>query len=157
MKKIIIILVLALCAVILMSNTTYEQQSITPELRYLLKNEPFKVFLSQFELTFWGSVVSVETWGYYKFVELLIRKATHFLGYGLIGVILWIFYRKLQWRFPSLLAIGSIAIIASLDEYRQTFIPDRTGAVEDVVIDICGAITLISIAKLLNYFRKRRA
>lgn len=156
MKKIIFVLLLALGIVAVMSNATYEQQSITDELNYLLKNEPMKDILSQIELTFWGSTISVDNWGYVHFVELLIRKATHFFGYGLVGVILWLLYLNTKWRFPRVLAILSVAVIASLDEFRQSFIPSRTGAVEDVVLDVAGAITLICIAHWIRCVKHRR-
>lgn len=154
MKKITIALLLSLCVIAYMSNLTYEQQSITPELEYLLKNEPSKALLSQVELTFWGSPISVDSWGYHSFVELLIRKATHFFGYGVVGVLFLLFYRGLQWKFPSLLAILSIFIVASLDEYNQSFIPSRTGAVQDVIVDVLGAITLITLTTLILHFVK---
>ncbi|MER1985504.1 MAG: VanZ family protein [Solibacillus sp.] len=155
MKKITFLLILSLCAVFYMSNTSYEQQSIIPELQYVLKDEPSKELLSQVELTFWGSPISVDAWGYHSFIELLIRKATHFSGYGAISVLFLLFYHKLQWKFPSLLAVLSIVIIASLDEYNQSFIPSRTGAVQDVVIDVLGALTFVTVTNLILYVLKR--
>lgn len=156
MKKILVLLIVALGIVAYMSDASYEQQSITSELRYVLKDEPSKELLSGVELTFWGSPISVETWGYYSFVELLIRKATHFTGYGIIGILFWLFYRQLKWIYPILLAILSIAIIASLDEYNQSFIPSRTGAVQDVLIDVMGATVFICSAALVKRFFNRR-
>lgn len=155
MKKIAFLLLIALCAVFYMSNTSYEQQSILPELQSVLKEEPSKELLSKMELTYWGSMVSVDAWGYHAFVELLIRKATHFCGYGAISVLFLLFYRKLQWKFPSILAVLSVTIIASLDEYNQTFIPSRTGAVQDVVIDVLGALTFVIVTNLVLYVFKR--
>ena len=32
------------------------------------------------------------------------------------------------------------AVVASLDEWHQSFIPSRTGAVRDVVLDTCAGI-----------------
>lgn len=157
MKKITVFLLVALFIVAYMSNASYEQQSITSELKYFLPNEPSKEVLSHVELNFWGSPISIEEWGYHSFIELLIRKATHFFGYGILGVLFLFFYRRLHWKLPSILAILSVAMIASLDEYNQSSIPSRTGAVQDVLIDVAGAIVFISLAVSIHYFRKRHS
>ena len=93
MKKIIILVITVLCIIPFVSTMTYEQQSIVPELRVILHDEPFKDFLSKLEFEYWNSTISVETRGYVYFVEFLIRKATHFIGYGVIGIIFYMFYR----------------------------------------------------------------
>ncbi len=99
MKKSIILVVMSLCIVAIASTMTYEQQTIIPELRTLLKDEPFIDVLSKIEIEYWDMTISVESRGYIFFVEFLIRKATHFIGYGIIGIIFYTFYRKLKWRF----------------------------------------------------------
>ena len=150
MKRFITLLVLlALTAVLIASNTTYEQQTLIPTLQRLLPNQPFASFLSQFEITYWGRLISVETSGYYHFVEFLIRKGTHFSGYGLIAVIMYLFYQYLPIRFKASAAVVTIFVIASLDEFRQSFIDGRTGTFKDVLIDTAGAILFVSIAKCL--------
>lgn len=100
MKKYIFLLVAALVIVALSSNMSYQQQTIVPELRVLLANKPFEETLSLFKIPYWGTIISVESRGYFYFVEFLIRKATHFIGFGIVGVILYLLYRKLTWFFP---------------------------------------------------------
>ena len=157
MKKVLFILLVALGIVAYMSSMSYEQQTIVPELRQLLKTEPFKDTLSYIEIPYWGDTISVETRGYVYFVEFLIRKATHFIGYGIVGIILWILYLKLKWRFPSLLAIFTIVIIASADELRQLFMPGRTGVFDDVKLDVTGAIVFIGIVNLIRIIKARHS
>ena len=106
--------------------------------------------LSKIEVEYWDKTISIETRGYFYFVEFLIRKATHFIGYGIIGVIFYKLYRKLQWRFAPLLAIATVFIIGYIDEYRQYFTPGRTGMFEDVLLDTSGAIFFISITLILQ-------
>jgi len=149
MKKWIALVIVGVMVVIVMSNMSYEQQTIIPTLKDLLKDKPFEEWLSQFEIPYWGKIISVETRGYFQFLEFLIRKATHFFGYGFLAVIVYILYRKLKWRFAVLLAFITTVLIASLDEYRQSTIPGRSGLVEDVVLDACGALTLLVLAKLI--------
>ncbi|MFF5993528.1 VanZ family protein [Lysinibacillus sp. KU-BSD001] len=155
MKKYIFLVVLALTIVGIMSNMTYEQQTIVPELREILADEPFKEQLSHIEITYWNRPISVETRGYVYFIEFLIRKATHFAGYGIIGVLFFLLYRKLNWRFPTLFAILSIFFIASIDEIRQSFLPGRTGLFDDVMIDTVGAIVFVALAKIILSITKR--
>lgn len=148
MKKITFLVIVAVAVVAFASSMTYEQQTIVPTLREFLQNRPFEALLSNIEITYWGKLISVETRGYYYFVEFLIRKATHFTGYGLIAVLFYFFYRKLAWRVPVILAIGSVFLLASLDELRQRFTPGRTGIFDDVLIDTAGAVTFLIVLHL---------
>ena len=52
-----------------------------------------------------------------------------------------------SWSF--VMAIWCTALIASLDELHQTFLPDRTGVVQDVFLDTVGALVLCAAAALL--------
>lgn len=93
-----------------------------------------------------------------------LRKTGHFLGYGAVG---WTFLRAwlytldrrvpkslLSWRVKStLLAIVSTALVASGDEYHQSFIPSRTGTPIDVLLDTVGACVLCLLVWLLCWRR----
>lgn len=146
MKK-YIVLAFLLVLLAIFSNTTYEQQSLIPFLQVVLASQPFTPFLSQFEFTYWGRTISVEQSGYFHFVEFIIRKATHFSFFGLIGVVIFYVLRRI--RFAPILAIFSVFVLGCLDEYRQSFSPDRTGTIKDVYIDTTGAIVFVTIAYLL--------
>lgn len=156
MKKYITLIALALIVVFIASNMSYSQQSIIPELRQILKNEPFKDTLSLVEITYWGQTISVETKGYVHFIEFLIRKATHFNGFGIIGLIFFLFYRKMNIRWAPFLAIFSVLIIGAVDEYHQTTIPGRTGVFQDVILDSAGAVFYVTLAYLIIKWRTRR-
>jgi VanZ family protein len=87
--------------------------------------------------------VSNAQWGQ---VHILIRKSGHFVGYGLIGLI-WL--RAWRMTLPrsgfaldAALALIGTAMVASADEYHQTWLPNRTGTPWDVLLDCCGAIAL---------------
>lgn len=149
MKRYLLLIILALGIIAFLSTMPYKEQTIVPELRTLLADQPFKEQLSQLEFTYWDRTISVEERGYFYFVEFLVRKGFHFFGYGVVGVLLFIFFRKIHWRVPSLWAITSVLMIASMDEIRQRFTPGRTGIWEDVLIDVAGAITCILLVKLI--------
>jgi VanZ family protein len=82
-----------------------------------------------------------------------LRKSGHFVGYGTVAFTFlraWLYTLAqrgrttlVAWRLESsILAILSTAIVASADEFHQTFIPSRTGTPIDVLLDTCGATTL---------------
>lgn len=89
----------------------------------------------------------------------LIRKSGHFCGYGLVCLTFlraWLltFARQVAmelrtWRIKSAVtAILSTACVASLDEWHQTFLPNRTGLAADVLLDTCGATALCLLIAL---------
>jgi VanZ family protein len=88
------------------------------------------------------------------------RKTGHFVGYGTVGFTFlraWLHTLAQRgrtslftWRLEStILAIFSTAIVASADEFHQTFIPSRTGTPVDVLLDTCGATVLCLLVWLV--------
>jgi VanZ family protein len=97
----------------------------------------------------------------------LFRKSGHFAGYGLVCLSFlraWLLTLGCQvglstdqWRLrSSVLAVGSTAVIASLDEWHQTFLPSRTGLFSDVLLDSLGATVMCGLVWLVCWRRKRR-
>lgn len=75
-----------------------------------------------------------------------LRKIGHFTGYGLIGLAWlrawWMSLPRSRFLVDAALALLGCALMASADEFHQTFLPDRTGSPWDVLLDCCGALTL---------------
>ena len=70
----------------------------------------------------------------------LVRKGAHFSEYFVLGILT---FNALRLTFANpilgLLALGAIWIsIPSIDEYIQRFIPQRSGQLSDVLLDMCG-------------------
>jgi VanZ family protein len=89
----------------------------------------------------------------WNIIHHYIRKSGHFIGYGTLGL-LWLraWWLSLALRAAelwscALLALLSTALVASCDEWHQTFLPNRTGTPWDVLLDSCGA----TVAILLVY------
>jgi VanZ family protein len=75
-----------------------------------------------------------------------LRKCGHFVGYGAVGLTWlrawWMTLPHSRFIQDALLALLGTALVASSDEFHQTFLPNRTGSPWDVLLDCCGAITL---------------
>jgi VanZ family protein len=78
-----------------------------------------------------------------------IRKLGHFVGYFALSLLLFRAW-KATLRLPHgdawALRWGAIAflmsaLVAGLDEWHQTFLPSRTGALRDVFLDSSAALT----------------
>lgn len=88
-----------------------------------------------------------------------IRKSGHVVGYGILSGLLFRAWkttlpsmRKWMFRWSGIAMLGTI-LVASLDEWHQSFIPSRTGRWQDVVIDTCGALA----AQLLIFLWARNS
>ena len=83
-----------------------------------------------------------EVWHFY------IRKSGHVVGYAILSILLFRAWRAtlpamsaVKWtpRWATIAMLGT-TLVASLDEWHQSFIPSRTGTVRDVVLDTCAGI-----------------
>ncbi|MEO8438654.1 MAG: VanZ family protein, partial [Spartobacteria bacterium] len=81
--------------------------------------------------------------------HLLVRKAAHVIEYTILTALLFRALRGLiavfWWR--AAVALIPALMFAAADEYHQSLVPSRTGAVGDVLIDYCGAIAGIIICR----------
>lgn len=135
------------------SSMTYQEQTIVPQLQEWLPHEPFLSVLRHIEIHYANEVVSVKTWGYYPFVEFLLRKLAHLtvfavLAFGLFFVILD--YTNTNW-ITFLVAWLSSTGLAAFDEYHQFLTGGRTPAVQDIMIDSVGAF-VASLCCMLAVF-----
>jgi len=87
-------------------------------------------------------------WAHFDYWHFYIRKTGHVIGYATLSFLLFRAWRatlpvmsSARWtlRWATIAILGT-ALVASLDEWHQSFIPSRTGAVSDVVLDTCAGI-----------------
>lgn len=79
--------------------------------------------------------------------HFFIRKGGHVFGYGLLSILLFRAWRETlpinsaKWspRWAAIAVLGT-ALVASLDEWHQSYLPSRTGTPRDVVLDTCAGI-----------------
>ncbi|HTS34447.1 MAG TPA: VanZ family protein [Candidatus Solibacter sp.] len=140
--------------VIAIESSTWLSAHNTSRILYPLLHYLFGLNLAQFE-----------DWHFY------IRKGGHVFGYGLLSILLFRAFREslpiagdpiqgqprwtIRWSF---IAVLGTALVASLDEWHQSFLPSRTGRWQDAVLDTCagiGAQILLLLFSLL--IRRDRA
>jgi VanZ family protein len=78
----------------------------------------------------------------------VLRKCGHVFGYGLLSILLFRAWRETlpvssgsRWtfRWANIAVLGTL-LVASLDEWHQSYLPSRTGALHDVLLDTCAGI-----------------
>jgi len=78
-------------------------------------------------------------------IHHVVRKTAHFVEYAILGMLAWRTFHfdpafssySVKRRFW--LAILCCMLFASTDEFHQSFVPTRQPAVQDVLLDTCGA------------------
>jgi VanZ family protein len=117
--------------VIAIESTSYLSAHNTSRILYPLLHYLFNLAPARFET-----------------VHFFLRKGGHVFGYGLLSILLFRAWRETlpamsgaRWtmRWASIAVFGT-ALVASLDEWHQSFIPSRTGTVHDVILDTCAGI-----------------
>ena len=94
-------------------------------------------------------------------IHHVIRKSGHFLGYGFIGLAWlrawWFTLPRSRFVQDAFLALLGTALVASCDEWHQSFLPNRTGSPWDVLLDCTGAITLqLIVYAFMRTFKPKR-
>jgi VanZ family protein len=87
-------------------------------------------------------------WARFEVWHFYIRKTGHVVGYAILSILLFRAWRAtlpamtdVSWtlRWATIAVLGTV-IVASLDEWHQSFIPSRTGRWQDVVLDSCAGV-----------------
>ena len=103
-------------------------------------------------------LVSDDRW---EIIHHYVRKSGHFVGYGVLGLAWlrawWMTLPHSRFLKDAVLALLGTALIASADEYHQSFLPNRTASPWDVLLDCCGAITLqLLVYVFMRLFHPKR-
>jgi hypothetical protein len=94
----------------------------------------------------------------------VIRKSAHVWEYAVLSYLVWRALRKphrhdqrpWSWREPAVVLLAA-ALYAISDEWHQTFVPSRQGAVIDVFIDLSGAMLAMTVVWLAHRRRRTNA
>jgi hypothetical protein len=93
---------------------------------------------SRWLLPLWTKLFGPVSAAQWADIHFYIRKTGHFIGYGTVSLG---FLRagRSPWSTAGL-AILSTAVLATWDEWHQSFLPGRTSSPHDVLLDTCGAL-----------------
>jgi len=122
---------------------------------------------------------------YLLFINAVLRKTGHFIGYGVLSWLAYRGWREtlatqleVEYESPhrepapgwfcetlrsgwnqraAVLALLSTIVVAALDEWHQSFLPNRTGVVHDVILDSFGGVFAQSIVMFIAVTFARRA
>ena len=162
MKKAVLSICILLCFVFMgimfdFSNTPYKQQDIKPLLAQYMHLNAYSLPHVQFH--YYGTLVTSTM--PYDFIEFFIRKASHVTEYTILTLLFLITFSCTSISLRKAVPIAMILsfLYACLDEWHQSFVPDRTGHIIDVVtFDSFGIIIgtlLFGIGRSI-YTRKKR-
>lgn len=98
----------------------------------------------------------------------IFRKTGHFLGFGTVCLTFlrgWLLrlgclanLSRRAWRARSVaLAVLCTFLVASADEFHQTFVPGRTGQFSDVLLDTSGGLVACFIVWLIFWAGRRKS
>jgi len=83
----------------------------------------------------------------WEVIHHLVRKCGHFFGYGALGMVWlrawWMTLPRSRFLHDAVLALLGTSLVASCDEWHQSYLPNRTGSIWDLLLDCCGAIALL--------------
>lgn len=140
-------LIVLIIIIFISSATPYQQQSIVPDLMKWLPGEPLNSILSRIHIPYYGMDISVETRGYYYFLEFLVRKFAHITAFGAIAIAFYIALPKRRLRY--VLSLVVTFFFACIDELHQHFTSGRTASMQDVFLDTFGGILWLTIFVLI--------
>jgi VanZ family protein len=125
---------------------------------YLSSHETSRIMYPILHFLFGINYAQFEPWHH------VLRKTGHVVGYGLLSFFLFRAWRATlpkpgnpRWSFYwADIAVFGTALVASLDEWHQSFIPSRTGRWQDVVLDSSAAIATQILLYLFYLFLRKR-
>ncbi len=125
------------------SSEPYSKQNLRPWLKQEFSDKRINQLFSESKIQYNGKEVSIRKSGTWGFVEFFIRKAAHLFVYGVLAILIArLLHRGLGQRKLAVYVtvILASALFAGLDEFHQSFVSQRTAAIEDVILDTCGAL-----------------
>ena len=95
----------------------------------------------------------------------VLRKCGHVFGYGLLSILLFRAWRETlpsalgaRWTFRwANIAVLGTCLVASLDEWHQSYLPSRTGTVRDVILDTCAGIAAQIVIFAVHYWTRAQS
>ncbi|RXT02870.1 VanZ family protein [Ammoniphilus sp. CFH 90114] len=124
------------------SSEPYSNQDLRPWLKQNVPEAALKERLQHVRVNYNGSEISIQTKGVQGFLEFFIRKGAHIFVFAVLAFLVY-WALTLTWRtekYNFWIAFIVSLIYAMLDEWHQSFNPERTAKWADVGIDAVGIV-----------------
>lgn len=93
----------------------------------------------------------------YIIAATIVRKLAHICEYALLGALLRLLLESYGVQHSPRWAAAAGILYAVTDEVHQTFVPNRTGMVTDVLIDAIGVTAgVLAVARIRKMITIRR-
>lgn len=91
-------------------------------------------------------------------INMPLRKCAHIGIYFVLGMILLTLLTNIEIESPIKYIVTIIIILmyATVDEYHQTFVPNRTGQISDVLIDLFGGVVACVFMRFFDDLKNRK-
>jgi len=121
----------------------FEDQDLSPVIESLISEEALQKSLPKVEFLYAGSRITYRE--PYKMVHFLLRKSGHLFIYAVLAFL--VVYLQLMWGINAVKAFSRailiLCLVAIADEFIQFFNEDRSGLVEDVVLNIFSGVFVL--------------
>ncbi|MDG5786709.1 VanZ family protein [Evansella sp. AB-P1] len=128
------------------SSQPYERQNVQPILQEF-DLEWVETVGSNVSFKYGDSIISLQYRDPAAFIEFFIRKGAHLFVFAVLGILAYrLAYILIEKRMKSaIIAWLFVTIYASIDEFSQLLHPNRSGMIEDVILDSVGGIIGVGI------------
>ena len=96
--------------------------------------------------SWWPTLAAwVEGFTWLEFLSFVVRKAAHFIEYGVLAFLLGRALRggtRMRAATARGAVVGVCVLVASMDEWHQSLVASRTGSLTDAAIDVAGAVAV---------------
>ena len=90
-----------------------------------------------------------------------VRKMAHFAEFFVLGVLSVCTFTAHGFSHRTLLTVAAVALVATVDETIQAFVPGRGPHVLDVLLDtaggVCGLLVFLTAVALLAYIKGKES
>lgn len=142
------------------SSQPYDNQDVRPLLENQLNLRFLEPMLNNIVFSYNQTEVSVDHLGLAGFIEFFLRKGAHVGVYFILACLFYLAFSKTlpkMGRINLVFAFVTTVSYAGLDEWHQSFTPNRTPYWGDVVLDAVGAFLAVLCIISINHWKKRRS
>ncbi|MGG1660694.1 VanZ family protein [Brevibacillus sp. NRS-1366] len=152
-----LLLAAILIGLFISSSQPYYKQDLRGTISNMVDGDTWGDRIGDVSIPYGGKEISVEEKGIAGFIEFFLRKGTHFLVFALLAFAWFrVYSHHLSFAVALPWSAFSSVMTAALDEWHQTFSPDRAGMVADVLLDASGSVTMLLIITLIYRYSRQK-